>query len=152
MAQKFGAFYLSADGANLNCAIENAQDWCIKKGADAVLVLPADLPLLDAVDINRILELGVGNSAIVLAPSRDWGTNALYQTPPKQVPACFGPKSFIRHIKEAYARGVSVRLHFSPGLAADVDCAKDLKNIYQAQQTTVTKQVLQQINLPTKTN
>jgi 2-phospho-L-lactate guanylyltransferase len=150
MAKKFGSSYLSANGADLNGAIENAQDWCLQNGASAVLVLPADLPLLEVEDINRILELGAGDSAVVLSPSRDWGTNALYQTPPKQIPACFGPQSFMRHIKEAYQRGISVRLHFSHSLAADVDCARDLKKVFHSKQKTVTKQVLEQIKLAGK--
>jgi 2-phospho-L-lactate guanylyltransferase len=150
LAKKFGTSYLSANDADLNGAIENAQDWCLKNGASSVLVLPADLPLLEVEDINRILELGAGDSAVVLSPSRDWGTTALFQNPPKQIPACFGPQSFMRHIKEAYQRGVSVRLHFSHNLAADVDCARDLKKVFQAKQTTVTKQVLEQIKLARK--
>ncbi len=150
MAEKFGATYLSAEGANLNCAIENAQEWCLQNGAASVLALPADLPLLQQSDINRIIEFGAGSVSVVLSPSHDWGTNALLQTPPKRVPACFGPKSFVRHIQEAYGRGVCVRLHSSSGLAADVDCARDLKKVFKAKQDTVTKRFLEQIGFGNK--
>ena len=145
-AEKFGAFYLAANGAGLNPAIETAVSWCKKQGAASVLVLPADIPLLATRDLNRILELGNGgDSAVVLSPSRSWGTNALYQNPPKLIPACFGPKSFVNHIREAYQKGVSVRLHFSSGLSADIDDASDLKKLFETENKSVCKRVLEQI-------
>jgi 2-phospho-L-lactate guanylyltransferase len=149
MTEKFNASYLAAEGANLNCAIEKAQDWCLQTGATSVLTLPADLPLLEPQDVNRLLEFGVG-TAVVLSPSHDWGTNALLQVPPKQIPACFGPNSFVCHIKEAYKRGVSVRLHFSSGLASDVDGGQDLKKVFDAKQDTITRRFLEQIKFGNK--
>ena len=146
MASKFGASFLWAKGASLNPAIEEATSWSVKDGAKSILVLPADVPLLNAKDLNRILELGMhGGSAVVLSPSQNWGTNALYQNPPQLIPACFGPKSFLSHIQEAYRKGISVRLHFSSGLATDIDSAEDLKKIFETENSTVCKQVLQQI-------
>jgi 2-phospho-L-lactate/phosphoenolpyruvate guanylyltransferase len=149
-AKKFGSSYLSANGASLNPAIEEATSWCKKKGSESVLVLPADVPLLDAKDINRIVELGVGGSAVVLSPSKNWGTNALYQNPLKQIPACFGPKSFLSHIQEAYCKGISVRLHFSPGLATDIDSAEDLKKLFEAKNSTVCRRVLEELSVKSK--
>jgi 2-phospho-L-lactate/phosphoenolpyruvate guanylyltransferase len=146
VAKKFGASYLSANGASLNSAIEEATSWCMKKGSESVLVLPADVPLLDAKDINRIVELGKGGGlAVVLSPSQNWGTNALYQNPPKMIPACFGPKSFLNHIREAYCKGISVRLHFSSGLATDIDSAEDLEKLFETENKTVSRRVLEQI-------
>ena len=146
VAKKFGASYLSANGASLNPTIEEATSWCMKKGSESVLVLPADVPLLDAKDINRIIELGKGGgSAVVLSPSQNWGTNALFQNPPKLIPACFGPKSFLNHIREAYCKGIGVRLHFSSGLATDIDSAEDLKKLFETENRTVSRRILEQI-------
>ncbi len=146
LAEKFGASYLAANGASLNAAVEAAEAWCVTKGAGSVLVLPADVPLITSKDINCLLQLGNGGgSAVVLSPSQNWGTNALYQTPPNLIPACFGPKSFLNHIREAYQRGISVRLHFSYELATDVDSAEDLKKLFDIENSTVCSQVLGQM-------
>lgn len=148
MASKFGASFLWANGASLNPAIEEAISWSVQDGAKSILVVPADVPLLMAKDLNRILELGMnGGSAVVLSPSQNWGTNALYQNPPQLIPACFGPKSFLSHIQEAYRKGISVRLHFSSGLATDIDSVEDLKKLFVAENSTVCRKVLEQIIL-----
>ncbi len=146
VAKKYKATYLSANGAALNPAIEQAALWCKAQGASSVLILPADIPLLLAADVNRILDLGNRDgSNIVLSPSSNCGTNALYQTPPNQIPACFGPKSFLNHINEAYQKGINVRLHFAPGLSADIDDVEDLKKLFEIENKSACKRVLQQI-------
>jgi 2-phospho-L-lactate guanylyltransferase len=148
MAAKFGASFLWARGASLNPAIEEAISWSVHDGAKSILVLPADVPLLNAKDLNRILELGMnGGSTVVLSPSQNWGTNALYQNPPQLIPACFGPKSFLNHIQEAYRKGIRVGLHFSSGLSNDIDSAEDLKKLFEAEDSTVCKMILEKIIL-----
>jgi 2-phospho-L-lactate guanylyltransferase len=141
-AEEFGAFYLSANRAGLNSAIEASCEWCVCQNATSVLVLPADIPLLSSKEVNRIIELGKGTSAVVLAPSKNWGTNALYQNPPKLIPARFGPKSFFKHIREAYRKGGSVRLHFSQGTSRDIDSAADLKNLLKVENNTSCRSTL----------
>jgi 2-phospho-L-lactate guanylyltransferase len=146
-AEKFGAFYRFANGATLNSAIEETTEYCIIKGAQSVLVLPADIPLVESEEIDRIIQLvNGGSSAVVLSPSHDWGTNALYQSPPKLIPACFGPESFLKHMGAAFQKCVSVRLHFSNNLASDIDSAKDLKKLFEVENTTISKRFLEQIN------
>jgi len=146
ITENYGATYFELKDANLNPSIEEAQLLCLKKGATALLVLPADIPLVNAKEINRIIQLAEsGSAAVALSQSQNGGTNALYQNPPKLIPACFGPGSFLNHIREAYRRGVSVRLHFSPQLAADIDSAEDLKSLFENENSTVCKRVLQQI-------
>jgi 2-phospho-L-lactate guanylyltransferase len=150
-AEKFEAFYRFANGATLNSAIEETTQYCIQKGAQSILVLPADVPLIESQEIDRIIQLADGgSSAVVLSPSHDWGTNVLYQKPPKLIPACFGPESFIKHIRAAFQNGISVRLHFSNNLAADIDSAKDLKKLFEVENTTVSKRFLEQINFNCK--
>ena len=150
-AEQFGAFYRFANGATLNSAVEETTSYCVEKGAQSILVLPADVPLINSEEINRIIQLADdGNSAVVLSPSHDWGTNALYQSPPKLIPACFGPESFINHIREALRNDVSVRLHFSNQLAADIDSVEDLKKIFEIKNTTISKRFLEQINFNRK--
>ena len=150
-ASKFGASYRFANGAKLNSAVEETTLYCLKKGAQSVLVLPADVPLIESEEINRLIQLGDGgNSAVVLSPSHDWGTNALYQHPPKLIPACFGPGSFLNHIREAFQNGLCVRLHFSSNLATDIDSAEDLKKLFEIQNSTKSKRFLEQINFNRK--
>jgi 2-phospho-L-lactate/phosphoenolpyruvate guanylyltransferase len=146
VAKRFGADYLPANGLRLNPAINLATEWCIGRNARSVLVVPADIPLLTPKNVDRILDLGGhGGKAVVLSPSQNWGTNAIYQNPAGLVPACFGAKSFVRHIQEALRRHASARLYFSEEIALDIDSAGDLKRLFYAKSQTVSKRTLLEI-------
>ena len=150
-AEEFGASYLFANGATLNSAVKETTSYCIQKGAKSVLVLPTDVPLVNSKEIDRIIQLG-HDSAVVLSPSTNLGTNALYQSPPDLIPACFGPDSFLKHFRESYRKGISVTLHLSPELAADIDSVEDLKKLFEIRNTTCSKRFLEQMGFdPTVT-
>jgi 2-phospho-L-lactate guanylyltransferase len=147
VAAKFNASYIKARQFGLNSAVKEATDWLLNKNIGAMLVLPADIPLVSSKDVNRIIELGASRPCVVLSPSHDWGTSALLQNPPDLIPPCFGPGCFIEHIHEAYKRGISVRLHFSPGLSADVDSVQDLRAIFEIENDLASWKVLKQVAL-----
>jgi 2-phospho-L-lactate guanylyltransferase len=143
LAKKFNAAYLIQKSSGLNFAVEEATKWCMQNRANAVLILPADIPMLSSVDVNKIIELGTCEEQIVvLSSSYDGGTNALFQSPPNLIPACFGLRSFSRHLKEAYRRGVRVMLYYSPGVAMDIDSAKDLSELQRTQSNTASRRIL----------
>lgn len=143
-AEKFGAFYLFGNGATLNSAVEETTSYCIQKGAKSVLVLPTDVPLVNSKEIDRIIQLG-HDSAVVLSPSSNLGTNALYQSPPDLIPACFGSDSFLKHIRESYRKRIRVTLHLSHELATDIDSVEDLKKLFEIRNTTCSKRFLEQM-------
>lgn len=145
MADKFGAFYLHTNQDGLNLAIEEAINWCEREQADWILVLPADIPLLAPVDINQIVELGVTASSLVISPSHDGGTNALFQSTPTTVSACFGPKSFEAHVQQARCKGANVRFYSSLNVSNDVDCAEDFKKLFEVKNNTLCREVLERI-------
>ncbi|HKM59805.1 MAG TPA: 2-phospho-L-lactate guanylyltransferase [Candidatus Bathyarchaeia archaeon] len=145
---KFGAMYLAQKTSGLNSAIEEATEWCVQEGAEAVLVLPADIPLLSSADVDRIVELGnCEEQTVVLSPSYDGGTNALFQSPPNLIRVCFGPRSFAEHIKEAQSKGICVRLHYSTSVATDIDSAEDLSKLLKTESNTACRRVLGQFNM-----
>jgi 2-phospho-L-lactate/phosphoenolpyruvate guanylyltransferase len=145
VADKFNTSYMIPRNVGLNAAIGEASTWSLERGANAVLILPADIPLITAGDISKIAALGYGNPSIVLSPSKDCGTNALCENPPNLIPACFGPASFLRHIREAYSKKVNTKIYSSGGIAVDMDSVEDLKILFQVENSTFCKQVLEQI-------
>ncbi len=120
----------------------------MKVGAEAILVLPADIPLLSSADVDRIVELGnFEEQTVVLSPSYNGGTNALLQSPPNLIRVCFGPGSFAKHIKEAQSKGVCVRLNYSTSVATDIDSAEDLSKLLKTESNTACRRVLGQFNM-----
>jgi 2-phospho-L-lactate guanylyltransferase len=147
IAEKFGADFFSPFRKGLNFAVEEAWAWCMKNKADSVLVLPADIPLVTSKDIDSIVKLGSGERRVVLAPSKDWGTNAFFQCPPHLVHANFGPDSFKKHSAAARSKGVCVKYYYSLGVGLDIDSVEDLQFLLKAQNTTLSKEILQKFNV-----
>jgi 2-phospho-L-lactate guanylyltransferase len=148
IAQRFGVSFFSPVRRGLNSAIEEAWVWCMKNKADSVLVLPADVPLVTARDIDVLVRLGSDGRRVVLAPSRDWGTNALFQSPPHLIRANFGADSFLKHMNDAKDKGICVKFYYSLGLGLDIDSIDDLQVLQRVENGTLSKQVLASFTKP----
>jgi len=125
-AQGLGVHTLAETGDDLNTALEQARRWVIGRGGDALLVLPADLPLLTVDDILQLYDLGLAGAEVVVAASHDGGTNALWLRPPDSIDFAFGPDSFHRHVEQAALAGHRWAVYRSETLARDVDVPADL--------------------------
>lgn len=109
-------------GGGLNAALEQARRAAEASGAQALVVVPADVPLLTPADIGALLALLRGGADVVLAPDEAGrGTNALALRARAELPFSFGEGSAERHLRLAAERGLIVRRHHSPTLALDVD-------------------------------
>ncbi len=94
-------------------------------GADAVVIVPADLPLVTAAAVEALLAaLGPG---VTVVPAADGGTNALGLVPPSDGPCCFGVDSARRHLEAARARGLAARRVELAAFARDVDTVDDVR-------------------------
>jgi 2-phospho-L-lactate guanylyltransferase len=116
----------------LNAALEQATAFACARGASAVLVLPADLPLLTLADVARLWRASqqlYADRAMVIAPDgQEQGTNALLVRPPGALPYQFGPGSFQRHCQQARDLGLAWHIDRSPRLGLDVDLPADLEH------------------------
>jgi 2-phospho-L-lactate guanylyltransferase len=151
VADKFEVSFFSPSRNGLNPAIEEAIAWCMQKQADSVLVVPADIPLLSFEAVNKIVELGnCDGSTVVLSPSNDGGTNALFLKPPNILFANFGNRSFAKHFKQAQNKGISVKLHYSTSIVLDVDCEEDLLKLFESPIANNSKRFLEEIGFAIK--
>jgi 2-phospho-L-lactate guanylyltransferase len=121
-----GLSTLREQGRDLNEALEQARRYVLRAGADAMLVLPADLPLITVEDIERLVVAAIDGTAVVIAPSQDGGTNALLLRPLDAIDFTFGVDSFHRHCAQAENRGLRCTIVESDTLALDVDWPEDL--------------------------
>lgn len=109
----------------LNWALSQARLEAVERGADAILVLPVDLPLLSVDDVHALYRLGRRQAGVVIARSNDGGTNALLLRPPHAIDFSFGLQSFQRHFAATIAAGYPCEVIESPSLAFDLDGPKD---------------------------
>ena len=128
LARKLGARTVTERGSpQLNRALVRATLVARRYNVSAVLVLPADLPLLTREDIESLIARGSDPPVVVIAPDRHRsGTNALLSSPPGLIEYAFGPQSFPRHLEHARAAGVRLEICELPSLALDVDMPEDL--------------------------
>ena len=125
-ALKRGATALAQKSRGLNPALEEGRLWATENGASALLVLPADLPLIEAEDVTEVLAGAAGAPVVVAPDGARSGTNALLLRPPDALPFLFGPGSFEAHLGAARDRGAEARVCENGHLSFDLDTAGDL--------------------------
>jgi 2-phospho-L-lactate guanylyltransferase len=134
VAAESGARGLSQPDAGLNAGLKLGLEVAGAAGASAVLILPADLPLLTTSSLDRLLDAadaalaaGSGRPLVVIAPSdARGGTNALLLSPPDVIAPCFGTSSFEAHVRAAAAADATLQVVTDPGLGFDLDTPEDL--------------------------
>src|ERR1700694_3184979 len=93
-------------------------------GAEAVLLLSSDLPLVTIDAVREVLEAGsrLKAPAVVAVPAVGrGGTNALSLRPPDAIELHFGADSLAQFREEAESRGVTFAVHHSDAMALDLD-------------------------------
>jgi 2-phospho-L-lactate guanylyltransferase len=111
----------------MNAAVEIGLAEAARSGAEAALVLTADLPLASAGEIEAALAAAGPPGSVLLVPSRDGtGTNAMLLRPPTAMRPALGPDSRARHLARARRVGLRALTRELPGLALDIDTPADL--------------------------
>ncbi|MGX6447801.1 2-phospho-L-lactate guanylyltransferase [Patulibacter sp. S7RM1-6] len=99
----------------------------IARGAQRVILLPADVPAIDQAEIDGLLSAHSEEREVTIVPNRHGdGTNALVLTPPDVMGASFGEGSRARHAAAAEAAGAPVYEAEPPTIMLDVDTGDDL--------------------------
>ncbi|HEY6755915.1 MAG TPA: 2-phospho-L-lactate guanylyltransferase [Nitrososphaera sp.] len=128
LATKHGINFLHEEKEKgVNSAIALADSYCIREAADATVVIPQDLPLLDAIEVSRACELAENeNTCIVICPSLRYdGTNMLLRKPPSVIATFYDSDSYNMHLKAAIKHGIPVKRLFSASVMFDIDTPED---------------------------
>ena len=95
-------------------------------GADAVVLLPIDCPLLAARELEHLLT-GMPERYVAIVPDRHGtGTNALALAPAGAIEPSFGEGSCARHVAAAREAGIPFGVEELPSLALDLDTPADI--------------------------
>jgi len=118
-----------------NVAARRGINRAVEKGAEAVLVLSSDLPLVTAKAVRDMLDAGGRHASpvVVAAPAIGrGGTNALYLRPAEAIGLHFGDDSLAKFRDDAESRGVRFVIHHSDAMALDLDEPSDLARLSRA--------------------
>lgn len=130
LANRYG-FEVIADHANSGetDAITIATHVCQTRGIDHTLVIPADIPLVEAWELEKILEAAPSEGSVLVPAGDRRGTNAAFRRPAGLFPLRFGNDSFKPHLAAAKATGKPCVVLSLPGIAVDVDNPSDLRQL-----------------------
>jgi 2-phospho-L-lactate/phosphoenolpyruvate guanylyltransferase len=110
-------------------AIEMATRVCVERGVESTLVIPADIPLIQAGDLAEILKRAPEEGSVLVPAGDGRGTNAAFRRPANLFPLRFGNDSFKPHHAAAQATGKPCVVLTLPGIAVDMDNPSDLQQL-----------------------
>lgn len=110
-------------------AIEMATQVCVARGEDSTLVIPADIPLIQAWELEEIYKVAPVQGTVLVPAGDARGTNAAFRRPANLFPLRFGNDSFKPHHAAAQATGQPCVILNLPGIAVDVDNPEDLQGL-----------------------
>ena len=113
-------------------AIEMATAVCRERGADHTLVIPADIPLIEVSELEKIVESAPPGGSVLVPDAAGRGTNAALRAPADLFPLSFGNDSFLPHLAAARATGLPCVVLNLPGIALDIDRPEDLNELAAA--------------------
>lgn len=126
-----------AENRGQSAAVAHAARTLAADGADGLLTVPADVPLVTGESIVRLLRAHGAAPAVTIAPAADRrGTNALLCSPPDLIGFHFGDDSFVPHLGEARRRGIEPVVLDLADLGLDIDRPDDLAALIARPGTT----------------
>jgi 2-phospho-L-lactate guanylyltransferase len=127
-------FAVIHDESNLSetAAIEMATRVCESRGIQSTLVIPADIPLIEAADIRAIYKSAPAKGTVLVPAADQRGTNAALRCPAALFPLRFGNDSFMPHLVAAIATRATCVVLSVPRIALDIDTPEDLQQLVNA--------------------
>lgn len=131
----------------MNAALAHGSSLLVREGAEALLVVPADLPALTVAAVEEAVRALPSPRGVVIVPSLAGGTSLLAMRPPGAIPFRFGPRSFTAHKREAAARGLPLRVLRLEALAMDIDGPGELLRLAHQEGAERTRGLLRELDL-----
>jgi len=152
LAQSFATErYAESPDANLAQALQQAAQHLIDHfDAEGVVIVPADVPGIEAEELDRLI--GDHEQVTILPDAENIGTNGLMCSPPLCMPYIFDGKSFKPHVNAAFDCGITPRIVPGTHFSLDVDTPDDLIAVYDSQTASQTAIYLQKSGIMARLN
>ena len=136
LAEELGTRVFSGENpVNLNSALTGSAALAWQEGAATIIVLPADLALLESTDVATILSQ---DATVAICPDDKFdGTNALMLRHLPEFTFRYGDESFSKHLAVAADLGQTAQVVYADSIEFDLDTPGDWQQ-YQRLQEKVT--------------
>jgi 2-phospho-L-lactate guanylyltransferase len=122
----------SDPAGDLNGTLDAVRQASIGLGWQQMLFLAGDIPTLQAVDVQQLVDVAAGVDVLLGAGARG-GTNALLLRTELNWFFQLGPQSLRHHCEQAESRGLRWKMIENPAIYADVDTPGDLAWLEEAE-------------------
>jgi 2-phospho-L-lactate/phosphoenolpyruvate guanylyltransferase len=123
------------EGKNIgvNNAVSLADSYVMRNKFDNSIVIPIDIPLLNASSIREIIEYSKKfDKGICIVPSYRYdGTNILLRKPHTIIETSYDNNSFFNHIKRTMEKSAVIKIFDYSALKADIDTIDDIILIFK---------------------
>jgi 2-phospho-L-lactate guanylyltransferase len=114
--------------SDLNTSLTNALPYLKERKVAGMLILPGDLPYLNARVLQDMASEIEAQYTMMISPDHLlMGTNALYINPIDNLHFCYGEHSYSKHIQFARQMHYNVKMYLSDPIKVDIDGPEDYK-------------------------
>lgn len=148
LAERYGATFVLETQSDLSLAVTEGGAHAAALGAEALLMVPGDVPLVTVQEIEQLIRVHGPGRGLTLVPDRSYtGTNGLIVSPINLIRFSYGIDSFNLHAEAARATGSRVQLLELDKLSLDIDTPEDVRALMTYEQTSMTLDYLDEINV-----
>jgi 2-phospho-L-lactate guanylyltransferase len=147
LAAQFNFDVIADDNAGETNAIAMATAACKARGCNSTLVIPADIPLVDSAELQKIVDAAPQSGALLVPDAAGRGTNAAFRSPADLFPLRFGNDSFLPHLAAAKTTGLPCVVLQLPSIARDADRPEDLYELAAASGDRQSQRLVRSWNL-----
>lgn len=127
-SKKFGVEEIfDHDESSVNHAVSLADNHLNNAEFDASIVFPQDIPFIQSIDIENLIQFQKFSSSVLVVPSRRFdGTNALFRMPTNLMKTHYDEDSYKIHLEVGKSLTPNTSLIFLRRIMFDIDNQDDL--------------------------
>ena len=133
-------------------AIEMATGWSEARGYDTTIVIPGDIPLARAEELNQVLDAAPEEGAVFVPAYDRRGSNCILRRPASIIPLRFGNDSFVPHCEAMRRTGEPLIILEMPGIGLDIDNPHELDLLLAREGDTNAQRLLRAWNFSTQSS
>jgi 2-phospho-L-lactate guanylyltransferase len=127
-------------------AIEVATAWSETQGYDTTIVIPGDIPLARADELNQVFDAAPEEGAVFVPAYDRRGSNCILRRPASIIPLRFGNDSFFPHCEAMRQTGKPLIILEMPGIGLDIDNPHELDLLLAREGNTNAQRLLRSWN------
>ena len=129
----------------VNNAVEIGNQYFMKEGFDATIVIPGDIPLINNQVLEKVFEYTNENQVIITPSIREDGTNLLFRSPPDIMQTSYDNNSYSSHLEMINDNNLQYSVYLEDAIRLDLDEPRDIDIINSKLSDSRTKDILEKI-------